>query len=105
MVKTVILSKKRYKKLGYVLHPEFAHVYCDNFHSWISHRDGVVIQRKDILFEHFHPSIGKSKIDKFYLEASTQEEYDKGENIFHNLVKKKTLIKKLKRNLLERFKI
>ena len=48
MVKTVILSKKRYKKLGYVLHPDFAHVYCDNFHSWISHRDNVVIQRKDI---------------------------------------------------------
>ena len=27
MVKTVILSKKRYNKLGYILHPEFAHVY------------------------------------------------------------------------------
>ena len=46
MVKTVILSKKRYKKLGYILHPEFSHVYCDNFHTWISHKDDVVIQRK-----------------------------------------------------------
>ena len=60
MVKTVILSLKRYKKLGYILHPEFDHVYCDNFHSWISHRDGVVLDRKEIMFEHLHPSLGKS---------------------------------------------
>ena len=103
MVKTVILSKKRYQKLGYVLHPEFAHVYCDNFHSWISHRDNVVIQRKDIFFEHLHPSIGKSKIDKFYLEASTKKEYDKGENIFQRLVKK-NFNKNNEKELLERFK-
>ena len=87
MVKTVILSKKRYKKLGYVLHPDFNHVYCDNFHSWISHRDDIVIQEKDILFEHLHPSIGKSKPDKYYLQASTPEEYDKGAEIFFRLVK------------------
>ena len=86
MVKTVILSKKRYNKLGYILHPEFAHVYCDNFHSWISHKDDVVIHRKDIMFEHFHPSIGKSEPDKFYINA-TQEEYDKGSKIFHKLIK------------------
>ena len=87
MVKTVILSKKRYNKLGYILHPEFAHVYCDNFHSWISHKDDVVIHRKDILFEHFHPSIGKSEPDKYYINAATQEEYDKGSKIFHKLIK------------------
>jgi len=87
MVKTVILSKKRYKKLGYVLHPNFKHVYCDNFHTWISHKDDVVIKRKDIMFEHLHPSIGKSKIDQFYLNASTQEEYDYGLKVFQNLIK------------------
>ena len=87
MVKTVILSKERYNKLGYVLHPDFSHVYCDNFHSWISHRDEIVIQRKDILFEHLHPSLGKSKPDEYYLKASTHEEYYKGEKIFFRLVK------------------
>ena len=85
--KTVILSKDRYNKLGYVLHPDFSHVYCDNFHSWISHRDDIVIQRKDILFEHLHPSLGKSKPDEYYLKASTHEEYYKGEKIFFRLVK------------------
>ena len=98
MVKTVILSKKRYKKLGYILHPHFAHVFCDNFHTWISHKDDVVIQRKDIMFEHLHPSIGKSEPDKFYINASTQEEYDKGSKIFYKLIKdnfNKTTEKKL----------
>ena len=98
MVKTVILSKKRYNQLGYVLHPNFKHVYCDNFHTWISHRDDVVIHRKDIMFEHLHPSIGKSEPDKFYINASTQEEYDKGSKIFYKLIKdnfNKTTEKKL----------
>ena len=86
MVKTVILSKKRYKKLGYILHPEFDHLYCDTFHSWISHKDDVVIHRKDIMFEHFHPSVGKSKPDDFYRKTSTQEEFDKGSKTFHRLI-------------------
>ena len=39
------------------------------------------------MFEHFHPSIGKSEPDKFYINASTQEEYDKGSKIFYKLIK------------------
>ena len=58
---------------------------------------------KDIFFEHLHPSIGKSKIDKFYLEASTKKEYDKGENIFQQLVKK-NFNKDNEKELLKRFK-
>ena len=88
MVKTVILSLKRYKKLGYVLHPEFDHVYCDNFHSWISHRDGVVLNRKNIMFEHLHPSMGKSKVDDIYIKCNTQSQYDRGEKIFQKLARK-----------------
>ena len=64
-----------------------SHVYCDNFHTWISHKDDVVIQRKNIMFEHLHPSIGKSEADQFYVNASTQEEYDYGSKVFHNLIK------------------
>ncbi len=96
MVKTVILSMKRYKRLGYVLHPEFEHIYCDNFHSWISHRDSVVLNRKNIMFEHLHPSMGKSKADEFYLKCNTQDQYDLGEKIFQKLAKK--LLSKQKLN-------
>ena len=102
MIKTVILSKKRYEELGYILHPEFSHVYCDNFHTWISHKDDVVIQRKDIMFEHLHPSMGKSEPDEFYTNASTEEEYVKGSNIFHNLVKK-NFDKKAEEKMLKKF--
>ena len=87
MVKTVIMSKKRYNNLGYILHPDFKHVYCDNYHSWISHRDNVVLDRKNILFEHFHPSLGKSDPDEFYINASTLDEYIKGQKIFLRLTK------------------
>ena len=89
MIKTIILSKKRYNRLGYVVHPEFVHIYCDEFHSWISHRDDIVIHRKDILFEHLHPTVGKSNLDEYYLKASSQKEYEKGAKIFQRLVKEK----------------
>ena len=102
MVKTVILSKKRYKKLGYILHPEFSHVYCDNFHTWISHRDDVVIHRKDIMFEHLHPSMGKSVPDEFYIKASTPDEYNKGSKIFHDLIKK-NFDKNTEKKIISRF--
>ena len=87
MVKTVIISKKRYEKLGYILHPEFDHVLCDNFHSWISHRDSVVVDKINIMFEHLHPSVGKSEMDEFY-DKATPEEYERGEEIFYKVTKK-----------------
>ena len=104
MVKTVIVSKKRYEKLGYILHPEFDHVLCDNFHSWISHRDSVVIDKKDIMFEHLHPSIGKSDMDEFYYKASTPEEYERGEEIFYK-VTKENITKSQVIDLLNKFKL
>ena len=101
MVKTVILSKKGTKNLG-IFYIQNFHVYCDNFHTWISHKDDVVIQRKDIMFEHLHPSVGKSEPDEFYINASTQDEYNKGSYIFNSLVKK-NFDKKTKEKLIKRF--
>ena len=40
------------------------------------------------MFEHLHPSVGKSEPDEFYINASTQDEYNKGSYIFNSLVKK-----------------
>ena len=60
-----------------------------------------MVHRKDIMFEHFHPSMGKSVPDEFYIKASTPEEYNKGSNIFHDLIKK-TLIK-IQKKMIRRF--
>ena len=49
------------------------------------------------MFEHLHPSVGKSEPDEFYINASTQDEYNKGSYIFNSLVKK-ILTKKPKKN-------
>ena len=40
------------------------------------------------MFEHLHPSMGKSVPDEFYIKASTPDEYNKGSKIFHDLIKK-----------------
>ena len=55
------------------------------------------------MFEHFHPSVGKSEMDIFYDEASTPEEYERGEEIFYN-VTKENITKPQVVELLNKFK-
>ena len=56
------------------------------------------------MFEHLHPSVGKSEPDEFYINASTQDEYNKGSYIFNSLVKK-NFDKKTKEKLIKRFNL
>lgn len=89
IIKGVVVSKKRYEKLGYIFHPELEHLFADDFHSWISYRDDVVIERKDIFLEHLHPLVNndfKEEWDKFYERVNTKEKYEIGGAIFMKLV-------------------
>ncbi len=88
IIKGLIVSKIRYQKLGYIFHPELEHLFCDDFHSWISYRDGVVLEKKGILLEHTHPSEGKSQWDKFYERVNTKEKYKLGGVKFMDLVQR-----------------
>ena len=88
IIKGVILSKKRYKKLGFIFHPELEHLFADDFHSWLSYRDNVVVKRKDILFEHLHPLLKNKKQDwdQYYQRVNTKKKYEVGGRIFMKLV-------------------
>ena len=54
------------------------------------------------MFEHLHPSMGKSVPDEFYIKASTPDEYNKGSKIFHDLIKK-NFDKNTEKKIISRF--
>jgi len=85
MVKQAAFSKKRLERYGFVGHPNFRHVYADDYFSWLAHKDNVVIENKKITFKHYHPLLKNRSWDKFYREANSKENYEKGKMIFLNL--------------------
>ena len=50
-----ILSRARYKKLGYVFYPEYESMFADNDFCEHAREDGIVIDARNLMFEHRHP--------------------------------------------------
>lgn len=63
-----ILDRKYYERFGYVYPPHLKHMFAD---TWMTHVADLLGRRieVDLLFEHKHYSIGKSKKDKVNARA------------------------------------
>jgi hypothetical protein len=57
-----IMDRKYYNRFGYIYHPEFLHMHCDEEMTIVAHMLGRVIDI-DMTFEHMHYSVGKSRKD------------------------------------------
>lgn len=78
-----ILSRTRYKRLGYGLHPAYDSMYADDDFTQHALHDGVVIEARHLLFEHRHPTYNKSaKWDEVYRHENAERSYAKGQAIF-----------------------
>ena len=80
-----ICTRARVKAKGYFLHPRFKSVFSDNWYSYSAYKDGVVLDMRDVVFEHRHPFFGKAEWDKTYIEGNAKERYEEGEKIFNEL--------------------
>lgn len=80
-----ILTRARYKEQGYMFHPEFFSMFSDNWFSECAFRDGVVIDARDLVFEHVHPAFGKAKMDETYSRSNDQYHYITGAGILRRL--------------------
>lgn len=69
-----IISRKRYEMLGYFMHPDFNpfHSFGDEDATLRARKDGSMIERLDIVFEHRHPAFGKGEWDDAYKKASNE---------------------------------
>jgi hypothetical protein len=73
-----ILSRARYERLGYALHPSYESVYSDDEFSEHAYKDGCVIDARHLVFEHRHPGMGKAADDAVYQWQNRREAYESG---------------------------
>jgi len=76
-----ILSRARYRRLGYGLYPGYDSMYADDDFSEHARYDGVVIDARHLVFTHVHPVYSKTEWDPVYEHENKKASYAKGEAI------------------------
>jgi len=77
-----ICTKKYYNQFGYLFHPSYESVYCDNEYSEVAKNKGVVIKQPDIVFDHDHEKYKRGNVDRVALIHESEERYRTGKIIF-----------------------
>jgi hypothetical protein len=82
-----ILTRERYlrqhdKDENYLFHPDYFGVFSDTEYSLRAYHDGVVVDGRDIIFEHMHPVWNKGEWDETYERQNDSERYKEGREIF-----------------------
>ncbi len=67
-----VISRKRYEMCGYFMHPDYepSQKFADEDATLRAIKDGVMVERLDVIFEHRHPAFGKAEWDEVYLRSS-----------------------------------
>lgn len=82
----MIFNRQRYLRYGWVSHPDFTHMFTDDWFTWLAERDEVIIDRQHIVFDHHHPAFGRgSAPDETLIENYSQKRMDDGRTIFERL--------------------
>jgi hypothetical protein len=82
-----ILTRERYRQQGHLFHPDFFSVYSDNWFTDCAKRDGVIVDRRDIVFEHMHPVFKKGAYDATYQRGNAEALYTLGSAVYERLTK------------------
>jgi hypothetical protein len=84
-----IMSRALYEKWGYFLFPEYEGVYCDNDFTDHARVDGVMIDARDLLFDHRHPIregheafLKALKEDVGYAAQNRTDRYQRGDILY-----------------------
>lgn len=56
-------------------------MYADNWFTMCAYADQVVMEARDLVFEHMHPNFGKEEWDEIYRRQNSPEAYDKGRKV------------------------
>lgn len=63
-----ILGKKYYERFGYIYHPSYKSLWCDNEFTIVAHQLQKQIYFDTVIIRHWHPIITKSFSDTLYQE-------------------------------------
>lgn len=77
-----IMTRDRLLAQGHMFYPEYKSVYSDNEFTDRAYADNVVVEARDIIFQHEHPINGNVPFDKTYVEQNAKERYQSGNEIY-----------------------
>ena len=78
-----IFTRAWYEKMGWFLSPDYFGVYSDDEFSYRAYEAGVVIDARDLILEHEHPSFDTAvEEDETYRRQNSSANYQKGREVF-----------------------
>jgi hypothetical protein len=81
------ITRARYESVGYCLHPDYTSMYADDDFTTVARRDGVMLEAKNIQFEHLHPGFGKGQWDEIYENQNSEANLKHGIETFKRRIK------------------
>jgi len=78
-----IVTRKRYEKFGYIFYSEYESMFSDTELTMVAHRDGVVLEAPQLLFEHQHPDCGKRARDHVDAKHASTDRWNRGQMLFN----------------------
>lgn len=76
------VSGNIFRAIGYLAIPGLIHMFVDNFWTELGKKGPGLLYFDDIIIEHMHFSVGKSKEDKWYLAVNNKKVFKNDEVIF-----------------------
>lgn len=78
-----VLGRNYYKRFGYIYHPDYTSLYCDNEMTEVAKKlDKYVFIKKPLIVRHQHPNNTKKQKDELYLYNDSPEMYKKDREVF-----------------------
>jgi hypothetical protein len=72
-----IMGKKYYDMFGYIYHPDYVSLWCDNEFTEVSEKLKKVYKSDQIIIEHQHPVYQKTNYDQLYARNESYYNIDK----------------------------
>lgn len=79
-----LMDRDYYNRFGYIYHPDYKHMFCDQEMTAVGHMLGCVITLP-LKFEHQHPLTGLNKYDD--INAKNDRTWIQGEILFNERLK------------------
>lgn len=83
----VIATRKYFTEDQFMFHPWFKGVYSDNWFTEQAYKRGLVIEARDLVFNHHHPLFEGGQLDQTYTVQNSPERYAEGKALLEYLRK------------------
>lgn len=77
-------------RLGWFIHPDFKHLYIDNFWTSVGIETGTILYLDSVVWEHKHYIVRKRPMDDTYKIANDNDGMEYGKGVFERLTSGET---------------